>query len=340
MGPRAATWLERYRSNFADYETTAGYVERQIGEAFRGKALDIHVISVRAKDPDSVAEKIARRSYGNPSVQFDDLIGVRIITLYEHSVPLVASRLRDLYKIDENRSANKSMSLRSREVGYRSEHLVLKLGKSGMPPVSSLLEKTYIEVQIRSVVSHAWAEIEHSLRYKAGIQLPSDLSRRFDALAGTLELVDREFSAIEDALVKLVEQLVTKYQVDEELEQPLTPMALQAVMMAKRPAMVRLGPKNLPVPMEQAYQMTKAALAAGFETVAMVAEGLRQQAFLQVVRDYVRETQSQIEHDAASAVVVTGALIGTKAPTVFDDFRVFQLDPALVEAVKASREGI
>jgi hypothetical protein len=58
------------------------------------------------------------------------------------------------------------------------------------------------QVQVRTVLQHAWAEFEHAIRYKGTIpedQAP-DLDRRFTLAAGLLELADREFTEIRDRL--------------------------------------------------------------------------------------------------------------------------------------------
>jgi hypothetical protein len=58
------------------------------------------------------------------------------------------------------------------------------------------------EVQIRTVLQHAWAEFEHDIRYKGTIPdaHAPDLDRRLTLAAGLLELADREFSTIRDRL--------------------------------------------------------------------------------------------------------------------------------------------
>ena len=53
-----------------------------------------------------------------------------------------------------------------------------------------------LEIQIRSVLQHAWAEIEHDLGYHTEGAVPRDARRRFSRLAGLLELADKEFKEI------------------------------------------------------------------------------------------------------------------------------------------------
>ena len=80
--------------------------------------------------------------------------------------------------------------------GYSSRHLLLDmdaaLGGRAQP----------VQVQIRTVLQHAWAEFEHDIRYKGTIpeEHVPDLDRRFTLAAGLLELADREFSQIRDRL--------------------------------------------------------------------------------------------------------------------------------------------
>jgi hypothetical protein len=59
-----------------------------------------------------------------------------------------------------------------------------------------------VQVQLRTVLQHAWAEFEHDIRYKGSVpaEHASEFDRRFTLAAGLLELADQEFSAIRDRL--------------------------------------------------------------------------------------------------------------------------------------------
>ena len=67
-----------------------------------------------------------------------------------------------------------------------------------------------IEVQARTILQHAWAEIEHDIQYKSSATIPHDIKPRLMALAGLLELADREFQAIQDADRDLTQQVASK----------------------------------------------------------------------------------------------------------------------------------
>jgi hypothetical protein len=56
------------------------------------------------------------------------------------------------------------------------------------------------EIQIRSVLQHAWAEIEHDLGYKSGSAVPREAIRQFSRIAGLLEVADEGFVALRQRL--------------------------------------------------------------------------------------------------------------------------------------------
>jgi ppGpp synthetase/RelA/SpoT-type nucleotidyltranferase len=164
------------------------------------------MVSVRVKDIDSVRGKLLRKSYENPAKQLTDAIGARIILYRGEDVDRVAELLRRSLKVRENDSADKRLVLGLREFGYRSYHLIGQV----RPELRSSLEfrvlaaRTF-EIQIRSILEHVWAEIEHSVAYKSGAELPLPLKRRFASLAAVLEMLEHEFSSISNETTALVD---------------------------------------------------------------------------------------------------------------------------------------
>lgn len=167
------------------------------------KGLKVHSVTLRIKSRESLAQKLARpdRSYGS-LWSVTDLIGLRVIVYFEDAVDTIGELLEAHLPIDFAHSIDKRRR-DSGTFGYRSLHYVGRVGPSTSDESAAAPElpaEASFEVQVRTVLEHAWAEIEHDLGYKAGAAVPATVQRRLHRLAGLLELADQEFGAIRDDL--------------------------------------------------------------------------------------------------------------------------------------------
>jgi len=169
----------------------------------------INYLSVtgRAKSVASFAAKAARTVDGRPTFtdplrEITDQIGVRVITYVHSDVQAVADLLDDQAVVHDDRDMGRETASEGR-FGYASRHLLVGLDPAREnQPAYALLRGRQAQVQIRTVLQHAWAEFEHDIRYKGTIpdEHVPDFDRRFTLAAGLLELADREFSTIRDRL--------------------------------------------------------------------------------------------------------------------------------------------
>jgi predicted RNase H-like nuclease/ppGpp synthetase/RelA/SpoT-type nucleotidyltranferase len=169
----------------------------------------INYLSVtgRAKSVASFAAKAARTVDGRPFFtdplrEITDQIGVRVITYVDSDVQAVVDLLDDQVVVHDDRDMGRETASEGR-FGYASRHLLVGLDPARAEhPAYSLLKDRQAQVQIRTVLQHAWAEFEHDIRYKGTIpdEHVPDLDRRFTLAAGLLELADREFSTIRERL--------------------------------------------------------------------------------------------------------------------------------------------
>ena len=130
-------------------------------------------VNGRTKSIESINEKLKRKSYKSPKTQMTDVSGIRIITYLESQVEQALAVMRTAFEIDESNSLDRKKILGFDRVGYRSAHLVCTLGNIR----SSLLEyKDFkllkFEIQIRTVLQHAWAELAHDRTFKFSPGLP------------------------------------------------------------------------------------------------------------------------------------------------------------------------
>jgi len=170
-------------------------------------------VTARAKTIDSVRRKLRRKRYKQPAQRLTDLIGVRVITYYRDAVDPIVERLRQAFEINERDTTDKRRVLGLREFGYRSVHVIARLRPGQVISLDDrAIRRRWFEIQVRSIVEHAWAEIEHEIVYKSGVALPDAARRRFASLAGTLELLDNEFLALRDARSALISEYRAKYE--------------------------------------------------------------------------------------------------------------------------------
>ena len=164
-------------------------------------------VSGRTKSIASFAEKATRtvdgvRLYTDPLREIGDQIGVRVLTYVRDDVDAVADLLGDQVVVNDDRDLGRETASEGR-FGYASRHLQITLDAAReSQPAYAHLRGRNVQVQIRTVLQHAWAEFEHDIRYKGTVpaEHAHDFDRRFTLAAGLLELADQEFATIRDRL--------------------------------------------------------------------------------------------------------------------------------------------
>ena len=188
--------MEYYNKNRENYRKMGKRIERFLTNLFEKEKIIYQSISSRAKSRESFKKKLERKEYDSLDYA-TDLCGIRVITFLESETKIVEALLRKIFIIDESRSEDKSESLGEDKVGYKSIHLVATLPENLLSlPEFERFRDLKFEFQVRTILQHAWAEVEHDKNYKFSGQLPPDIKRRFKLLAGFLEIADREFESI------------------------------------------------------------------------------------------------------------------------------------------------
>ncbi|WP_285162868.1 GTP pyrophosphokinase [Shewanella goraebulensis] len=183
------------------YKRLANKVESFLIEYFDMNSIGYHIVTSRAKTIESVRGKGNSGKYNDPINQIQDFAGIRIITYVEDEISLIQKVIEDNFDIDVENSSNKSEALGIDKVGYQSVHYIARLKQDRLRlPEYKQYEGKCFEIQIRTILQHAWAEIEHDRNYKFSGKLPDELSRRFKILAGVLELADKEFNSISNQI--------------------------------------------------------------------------------------------------------------------------------------------
>ncbi len=184
----------RLTKSLPDFGAALG---RLMKDLLKADDIRFHRVDYRVKSKESAARKIAAGGGLRTLESLTDLLGIRIITYFGNEVDLVANVVKREFVIDDKNSVDKSALLDPDRFGYLSMHFIAMLGDGRVALTEyQRFRGIPFEVQIRSILQHAWAEIEHDLGYKAEAAIPRNVRRRFSRLAGVLELADDEFVEI------------------------------------------------------------------------------------------------------------------------------------------------
>ena len=198
LDPHAQELLEQYKSLLPVYTQMAEVIPEKLKEFFAEAGIIVAAVEHRVKAEDSLAGKLKLKG-GKYKDIFDitDLVGIRVITFYIDDVDKVASVLERLFEIDWDNSIDKRKAHEIDSFGYLSLHYICRIPESAYSnPEHPELNKIRFEVQMRTVLQHAWANMNHDTGYKSGVEIPRVYMRDMSRLAGILELIDDEFSRI------------------------------------------------------------------------------------------------------------------------------------------------
>jgi ppGpp synthetase/RelA/SpoT-type nucleotidyltranferase len=187
--PHSQELLRQYRELLPTYRELGETIHRRMQQFFAEAGIVVASIEQRIKTEASLAGKLRLKGSKYRDI-FDitDIFGLRVITFYIDDVDKVASALEHLFEIDWEHSVDKRKLHEIDSFGYLSLHYICR-----MPEQDARIA---FEVQMRTVLQHAWANMNHDTGYKSGIEIPKVYLRNMSRLAGMLELVDDEFSRI------------------------------------------------------------------------------------------------------------------------------------------------
>lgn len=124
-----------------------------------------------------------------------DLIGVRVVCLYEDEPPAIMARVREYFDVIDITDKTSPMEDSESEFGYKGIHMDLRLNQqqSQLTEHQAYADQAF-ELQIRTIIQDSWSELDHKIKYKKSI--PTNLKRRINILSALFELADREFLQI------------------------------------------------------------------------------------------------------------------------------------------------
>ncbi len=170
-------FIENYKKKIPFYETAGRLAAEQIETALQAAGIRA-IVTSRAKAAGRLKAKVVRRNakrqvpYKNMREIYDDiadLSGVRVSLYFPGDRDKADSLINDLFNVAEVRhfpEQSKPPTYNKRFSGYWATHYRAAMREDFLSDPKKKYAAARIEIQVASVLMHAWSEVEHDLLYK------------------------------------------------------------------------------------------------------------------------------------------------------------------------------
>ncbi len=221
---------EEYQNSIKLYEEFAEALVNDLKLVLKYPGLNIQLINKRLKDPTSLILKFQSNDKYKKLNDITDIVGIRIVTTYLSEIPYICRQIEDKFNID-NHNTNKNEPVKESEFGYSSIHYIVQGAKelsflSNNDKFSNLIA----EIQVRTLLQHAWAETSHKIDYKSDNSVSKKHKRKLFRISALLELADQEFYYLRKGTVKSQKEIIPQG-VNDYRDLPINAENLQAFVL-------------------------------------------------------------------------------------------------------------
>lgn len=208
-------FIEDYRGKIGHFQHLAEVCAYQCESALKRQGLRVLVTS-RAKRLDSLASKVEDRAqeknYQSIEEIYEDIVdlaGVRIALFFPQDQREVDLFIRTNFTVESVKDFPEALghpgAYPKQFLGYVGRHYRLYLKPESLTPEERHLANYVVEVQVGTVLMHAWAEVEHDLVYKStGGFLSQDEYAILDELNGLMYEGELALERLQKAVKKRI----------------------------------------------------------------------------------------------------------------------------------------
>jgi len=204
--------LSQYEKNYKKYSKVLTILTRKLETLLSNSSTNAQVKG-RIKGFDAFYRKLLSRSrkhsIENPFDYITDIVAMRIVVPFIEDLKNVERHMVKNFDIVETEYKSRELSIS--EFGYDSIHFLINL-PSDTAKKARFNEELKVEIQLRTILQDAWAEVEHELIYKTSIdKIENTLRRKMIAINATLSLADITFQEIRDFQKKRYKEIQERH---------------------------------------------------------------------------------------------------------------------------------
>lgn len=182
---------QKYKALIHDYESLVEEVKFALERRISATGLKVASVHGRVKTLESVASKVERKEYKDPLAEIYDFAGVRVVCQFTPDTDVVDILIYEIFEVYEK--TKKSDSLGFDKMGYQGTHYIVSLGPKYQGARYDRLAELKSEIQVRTILEDAWAQISHTLDYKSEASVPEKERRELYKVSALLEIAQNIF---------------------------------------------------------------------------------------------------------------------------------------------------
>ena len=218
--------LEDYKKQREDFVKLGDVVNSMLLDIINELGTNVLAIEHRVKKEKSLAGKLEKKGDMYKSLEdITDILGCRVICFLADEIDKIGKKVEEKFVVDWENCSDKRALIKENAFGYLSLHYICSLPYGDKWP-NEICGKKF-EIQIRTILQHAWSAIEHDIGYKSDFGVPREISRQFARLAGLLELADDEFVRARDNMFKYTEDVRRRIITDDAEDVSISTISLK-----------------------------------------------------------------------------------------------------------------
>lgn len=149
----------------------------------------------RVKEISSAIAKIGRKNYQDPVREMTDLVGVRFVVLLAEDIAKICQVIESIdWNCRISRDFTQEIEKNPTAFDYQSKHYEIRPKQTFALENHEILDTFCCEVQVRSLLQHAYAELVHDNVYKTDGVVPNQAKREVAKSMALMEATDDIFS--------------------------------------------------------------------------------------------------------------------------------------------------
>jgi putative GTP pyrophosphokinase len=165
----------------------------------------------RLKKEKSILDKAFRRNknYSDPYAEITDKVGVRFVVLLIKDILVVTNIIESAphWIASKDRDFQVEREHNPLIFDYQSEHYIVRAAAAQSYNGVQIAEGTPCEVQVRTLLQHAYSEMAHDSVYKPTIRTDPAILRKIARSMALIETTDDVFSDVSEVLSNRAAQL-------------------------------------------------------------------------------------------------------------------------------------